>query len=254
MSLYVPHSLSTDFRPNYTSFSAWAEHAAFGYDLVTAQQPGLVVELGSWQGFSFFVFCQAVKAAGLDSVCYAIDTWEGDDQSGAVGSGTLEAVETHIRDHYRGIAYPVRANFDVALEQFNDNSIDLLHIDGLHTYEAVSHDFSTWLPKVKPGGIILFHDILGRNPGFGAWTFWQELMQQHEGFHFNQGHGLGVLRKPGVAEPLQHPLFELMFNGSTEDQAALRQLYNFTSQYIIALPQALKFRAQRGRADRVIKE
>lgn len=36
--------------------------------------------------------------------------------------------------------------------------IDLIFIDGDHTYEAVKQDFEEWYPHVKAGGVILFHD------------------------------------------------------------------------------------------------
>jgi len=37
-------------------------------------------------------------------------------------------------------------------------TIDALFIDGDHTYDAVKKDFDQWLPFVKKGGIIFFHD------------------------------------------------------------------------------------------------
>lgn len=42
--------------------------------------------------------------------------------------------------------------------KFEDNSIDLLHIDGDHSYEGVKKDINLYYPKVKKNGIIIFDD------------------------------------------------------------------------------------------------
>ena len=41
------------------------------------------------------------------------------------------------------------------------NDIDMLHIDGDHTYEGVKADFENFKSLVKKGGMIVFHDIAG---------------------------------------------------------------------------------------------
>ena len=134
----------------------------------------------------------------IDGVAYAIDCWEGDEHTDAYDDSIYNDVADHARENYRGMTYLMRMFFSEALKHFEDESLDLLHIDGLHTYEAVKEDFTTWYPKVKPGGIVLFHDVMAKMMDFGAWKYFEELEKEHQDiFKFNHGFGLGVLRKTG---------------------------------------------------------
>ena len=45
-----------------------------------------------------------------------------------------------------------------AYSLFEDSSIDILYIDGDHSYESVKNDLKNWHPKVKFGGFICGHD------------------------------------------------------------------------------------------------
>ena len=60
------------------------------------------------------------------------------------------------------------------VDQFPDQSIDLLHIDADHDYDKVSVYFENWYPKVASGGIILIHDT---NAHEGSIKFRKEVLE-----------------------------------------------------------------------------
>ena len=176
----------------------WVGHMPFAYWLMGEVQPGVLVELGTHVGNSYFSFCQAVRDESLTSRCYAVDTWKGDNQAGFYRDEAYEMVNRHNESQYKSFSTLYRKTFDEALGQFQDRSVDVLHIDGLHTYEAVRHDFEAWLPKLAPGAIVLFHDIAVYARDFGVWKFWRELKNQYpRGLEFLHSAGLGVLQISG---------------------------------------------------------
>ncbi len=86
-----------------------------------------------------------------------MDTWAGDEQTGFYGPDVYERVASHNR-RYSGFSTLLRTSFDEAANHFEQESIDLLHIDGLHTYAAVKHDLESWLPKLSEKPVVLFDD------------------------------------------------------------------------------------------------
>jgi hypothetical protein len=211
--------------------SAWERHLSFGYDLIAALKPSVVVELGTETGLSFFCFCQSMEENGVHGQCYAVDTWAGDEHTGPYGDDVYVDVCRHAATFYPNLASLMRMRFNQAVAHFRDDSIDLLHIDGLHTYEAVSEDFHTWYPKVKPGGIILMHDIHVRWKDFGVWKFWEEVAPRYNSFEFEHGFGLGVIRKPG-GQVSSEAMFELMFSEDPEQHKTYRSIYLHITEHV----------------------
>ena len=175
----------------------WNGHRLFAYDLMVFLQPRLFVELGTYWGTSFYSFCQAVKDKGLATRCVAIDTWEGDDHTGKYENSVFETVQSIAEKLFSETDITLlRTYFADAVNNFGDETVDLLHIDGFHTYEAVKNDFTLWLPKLAENGVVLFHDIAD-SCDYGSVTYWNELLEKYPGFSFQHSWGLGVLFPKG---------------------------------------------------------
>jgi len=178
--------------------TGWVGHVFFAYDLVRNTKPKRIVELGTHFGHSFFAFCQAAKDEGLKTELVAVDTWKGDEQSGFYDESVYDGVKKIKDTFYKDLNVRfLRKTFNEAVSDFDDNSIDILHIDGLHTYEAVKHDFENWDPKVKDDGIIIFHDVFVNQNDFGVYRLWEALEKKYKTIEFYHSFGLGVLFKDG---------------------------------------------------------
>jgi hypothetical protein len=174
---------------------AWLGHIPFAYWLTAKLKPRIFVELGTHGGGSYFAFCDSVVDNALTTKCFAVDSWEGDEQAGFYGSSVFDFVCSINQQKYSDFSSLCKSTFDNALDSFEDGSVDLLHIDGFHSFEAVAHDFTTWESKLSDNAIVLFHDTQVFKDGFGVHEYWSTLLEKHKSacFEFYHSHGLGVL-------------------------------------------------------------
>jgi predicted O-methyltransferase YrrM len=84
---------------------------------------------------------------------------------------------------------------------FNNEDIDLLFIDGDHSYDGVKMDFEMYSPLVKKGGIIAVHDIAihSQESSCEVKRFWDEIKEKYNYIEYinnpKQGCcGIGVLK------------------------------------------------------------
>lgn len=181
------------FRPNHLKDpNAWIGHTPFAYWVIEKLRPKVFVELGTHSGNSYFSFCQSIQENQSGTKAFAVDTWEGDTHAGFYGEQVFNSVE-QANLQYKSFSTLLRTTFDSAAGYFDNGSVDLLHIDGLHTYEAVKHDFDTWLPKMSKNGVVLFHDTNVRRDSFGVYRLWEELSKEYKSLEFFHSHGLGIL-------------------------------------------------------------
>ena len=174
--------------------SAWVNHIPFLFALMETTRPRRFVELGTHAGASFFAACQHIRSNGNYGEAVAIDTWAGDHQAGFYNEAVFEKFEFSLNQFYSKTGKYIRKYFIEAVSCFDDKSIDMLHIDGLHTYEAVKLDYETWLPKLSDNGVIIFHDTNEYQCDFGVWQFFNEIRTDATAsFQFRHGHGLGVM-------------------------------------------------------------
>lgn len=150
----APRSLITGV-PGWES--ADEQHWLFEY---ASQVPdgGVIVEIGAEYGMSASLFCKAAKSSVL---IYSIDLFPGD----MLEKHRSNLKEAGLADRSKQLKGSSQQSLSV--QKMGDTPIDLLFIDGDHSYSGVVKDIELWTPLVRPGGVVAFHDCAcatNRNP------------------------------------------------------------------------------------------
>ena len=126
--------------------------------LLEELRPRVVVEIGTWLGGTAQVLMEYAERL------YCVDHWRGDGSIRAEFPGASltpwerfrEFVEVADERFLRTVI-PCVGDSQLWCTIWNQ-PIDLLYIDGDHSYEGVKADILGWSPHVRPGGFILGHD------------------------------------------------------------------------------------------------
>jgi hypothetical protein len=172
--------------------TVWYGHGSFVYDLARNLRPDRIVSCYP----SFFVFCQAVKDGYLNSQLFAVDTWNRDKDSDFCNEFPLEDVQRIADTFYDTLKVTLlQKTSDQVRDNFEDNSIDILHMSGCDSYQATKDNFEGWIGKVKDSGVVLLHGIAGKREDSDNLKLWEELTKTYFTLAFYHSSGLGVVSK-----------------------------------------------------------
>lgn len=134
----------------YTGVPGWetlAEQEALLTYAAAVPAKGTIVEIGAEFGMSASLFC---KFADISVRIYSVDLFPGNLMN--VHQANLSAARMGGRSRQlKGDSAQIGRAWSLG-------KIDLLFIDGDHSYEGVQRDIAAWIPHVKPAGIVIFHD------------------------------------------------------------------------------------------------
>lgn len=142
---------------------------------------GVIVEIGSYKGQSAAYLCTGSRE-GVS--IYLVDLWDRE-KLDEVSENNQYAVagKTHFKvlvERLRTLGVYDKITPLQGLSVYHgshwDKPIDLLFIDGDHSYKGVCSDFMIWYSHVKKDGVIAFHDYSTGWPG--VQTFIDEVASQ----------------------------------------------------------------------------
>lgn len=227
-SMNLPSAAFNPKRLTPGTAGSWSGHLPFARDLVTAVRPQLFVELGTGHGESYFGFCQAIAENAIDCRAYAVGGWRGAGQPETGSESYFQELRCYNDSNYSGFSYLLEKPVREALAQFEHESIGILHLDGVRAFNAATDAFNEWLPKVRPGGIILLPNIVARHDDFDIWKLWNSLRNRGETFEFHHSSGLGVFEKPSP-QTARCDFLNVLFSGDPSVEAHLRRYYSLSA-------------------------
>jgi predicted O-methyltransferase YrrM len=174
--------------------------------LVRALRPRNLLEVGVWRGGTFYLWCRAAAPGGVK---LALD-WPAPGYFGpgpwALTAAELDARDAAMRGWAAGVAVlradsRLAATRDAVAARLGGEPLDLLVLDGDHSHAGCRRDYALYRPLVRPGGLVLVHDVTQsphtERAGFGTPWVWRAVRRAAPGRtrevrHDPRGNGWGV--------------------------------------------------------------
>lgn len=119
-----------------------------------SQTKGLIVEIGSYMGRS----TRLLALSSPESRVITIDSFK---------MGGKKAKKMLLKN-IEGLNVKLVEGTSRNVGKGWKRKIDLLFVDGGHTERVVKKDIELFVPHVKRGGIVLFHDYTTQGPNYGV--------------------------------------------------------------------------------------
>jgi len=164
----------------------WPWEIQQAYSIVKEKKPSKILEIGCLYGGTLAIWLSCLDGEGT---VVGIDP-------------NIDDVREYLNDP-RLVLIKSRSNEHKAIiKAMEYRPFDVLFIDGDHSYDGAREDFIVYGDMVRPGGLIILHDIDTFRDDVGVPKLWEEIKLRHDtldiiGKHADDipGGGIGIVYK-----------------------------------------------------------
>lgn len=140
--------------------------AAYIFGLVRQMEARRVIEIGRYKGGSTLLLAAAMEGEGI---LWSVDN--GEKEKRLLSAENARPSDNQLKDRLKELGL---GNVDIIVGdsrfiEIDTGEVDLVLIDGDHSYEGVKNDFERFGMRVRAGGVVLFDDAVPEHT-FGGYS------------------------------------------------------------------------------------
>lgn len=158
------------------------------------KDPDYIMEIGTMLGGTFYIWNRVFEPKHVISINLPGGPFTNSGYS-IKKSSLFDLFSDAEKDYILGDSHSSRTLEQVS-RSVPEEGLDLLFIDGDHTYNGIKQDFEMYKQFVKQGGAIVFHDLNNEHEDVGVDRLWDEIVEKYESIEIDQSrteYGIGVI-------------------------------------------------------------